>query len=221
MASNTQGASVGIDLDLNGNVWAGNQNPGSATEYNGLTGALMNVIGLPPRAGSAAPASNGTYSYSDFTGYALRNVTLASGLYEQPFAGCSQEAELTQWQELSYTVQTPSGTDAEIEVQPTNSLSPAVLATESPITVCQSVNNGNCTGVIPNQVCQPCCEATTPYGCHNGGTINLEPYNIPGADYLVVDVLLFPAICSQYGGSGNLAEPVLYNLNLQEFCPGN
>jgi hypothetical protein len=190
--------SIGIDLDADGNIWVGNYNSASAVQFNGTTGAYMNRVSL----------GNNVYSYSDFSGYALRNITLSSGLLSQVFNGCGTSPEFTQWQTLSYTVSTPTGTDVEIEVQPTNSLDPATLANETPITVCQSVVNGNCAG--SPQVCTPC-----------GDPINLEQFNLPGSQYLVVDVLLFPKICSQNGGATATDKPVLYGLNITEFCPGN
>jgi hypothetical protein len=193
--------SIGLDLDANGNVWVGNYNSASAVEFNGLTGAFLNRI----------PLGNNVYSYSDFSGYALRNITLSTGLYSQSFNGCGSSPEFTQWQTLSYDISTPLGTDAEIEVQATNSLSPAVLATETPIIVCQSVVNGNCTG--SPAVCTPC---NSP-----GQPINLASFNIPGSQYLVVDVILFPKICAQNGGSTAEGKPSLFSLDVAEFCPGN
>jgi hypothetical protein len=190
-----------LDLDANGNVWVGNYNSASAVEFNGLTGAFLNRI----------PLGNNVYSYSDFSGYALRNITLSTGLYSQSFNGCGSSPEFTQWQTLSYDISTPLGTDAEIEVQATNSLSPAVLATETPIIVCQSVVNGNCTG--SPAVCTPC---NSP-----GQPINLASFNIPGSQYLVVDVILFPKICAQNGGSTAEGKPSLFSLDVAEFCPGN
>ncbi len=191
--------SIGLDLDANNNVWIGNYCY-QASQFNWGTGALMNTVGI----------GYGVYSYSDFSGYALRNITLTAGLYSQVFNGCGSSPEFTQWQTLAYDITTPTGTDAEIEVLPTNTLNPTILDSETPITVCESVVNGNCTGVAPAQTCTPC-----------GNPINLAPYNIPGSQYLVVDVVLFPKICSQEGGATASAKPVLYSLNITEFCPGN
>jgi hypothetical protein len=198
MASGTGSNSIGIDLDENDNVWIGNYSSGSASEFNGVTGAFMNTVGI----------GGGVYSYSDFTGYALRNITLSSGLLSQVFNGCGTSPEFTQWQTLTYNATTPTGTDIEIEVQPTNSLDPVTLANLTPTTVCDSVVNGNCSGTP--QVCTPC-----------GNPINLEQYNLPGSEYLVVNVLLFPKICSQNGGATATDKPVLYGLDVTEFCPGN
>jgi len=195
--------SIGVDLDATGNVWVGNYSSASAVEFNGQTGAFLNRI----------PLGNNVYSYSDFSGYALRNITLSTGLYSQAFNGCGSSPEFTQWQTLAYDISTPVGTDAEIDVTPTNSLAPAALKAATPIVVCQSVVNGNCTGAPPAQVCTPC--------NNPGQPINLAPFNIPGSEYLVVDVILYPKVCAQNGGAIAEGKPSLFSLDVAEFCPGN
>ncbi|HUB06254.1 MAG TPA: hypothetical protein VMB50_04600 [Myxococcales bacterium] len=187
---------VGIDLDANGNAWVGNYDGASAIEFLGTTGAFQYEV----------PIGNNVYSYSDFSGYALRNITLASGLVTQQFNGCGSGPEFTQWQELTYGVTTPPGTDVEIQVLATNSLNPAVLATETPITVCKSVQDGNCTA----GVCTPC-----------GNPINLHNYDVPAGEYLLVDVVLFPKICSQNGGASSQGKPTLWSLSVTKNCGSN
>ncbi len=178
---------VGVDFDQENDVWAGNYY-GSATRLDGASGTTLANV----------PVGNGVYSYSDFTGYALRNVTLATALVTQDFAGCPSAPEFTQWDDLSYQASLPPGTDMEIQVVVSNSLDPAVLSTLSPITVCQSAQGGKC----PNP-------------------INLESYNLPGGQYLVVEAILYPKVCSLGGGASAMDKPTLYGFGVTKTCPGN
>ncbi|HUB06257.1 MAG TPA: hypothetical protein VMB50_04615 [Myxococcales bacterium] len=109
--------SIGVDLDQDGNPWVaqrGGTNPGVV----GLTAATGQP--LPPFAAGDTPLAGPTdpgdvYSYSDFTGYALRKITQPAGAYQQVFAGCPSPTE-TEWQGLGYGAVIPAGTDIAFEV---------------------------------------------------------------------------------------------------------
>ncbi len=103
------GGTVGVDIDAQGNPWAGNygQPQGLAVQFSAFDGGILNQV----------PVGNGTYSYSDFTGYALRYITLQRAVYQQSIPGCGVSPELTQWNSLSYTAELPTGTDIQLDVQ--------------------------------------------------------------------------------------------------------
>ncbi len=183
---------VGVDLDANGNPWFGSYGAALGT---GVAMQLDPATGTPQ---STVNVGHGVYSYSDFSGYALRNITLATGAYSQAFQGCLSAPEFTTWQAVGYDASTPPGTDIAIQVVVTNSLDPAVIQNLTPVTICNSVQSGSC-----------------------GNPISLQPFNLPGGQYLLVEALLIPKICSANGGASALDKPTLYGLNVVSTCPGS
>jgi len=79
---------VGVALDVDGNVWTVNQCTSNATKIDPVSGAVLGTF----------PVGANPYTYSDMTGYALRNITAPSGYYRQIFAGWD-EGE-TRWQSI-------------------------------------------------------------------------------------------------------------------------
>ena len=191
---------IGVDIDAEGDLWlgqysAGSAGAGTAVRLNGTNGAFM----------ASVPVGSGLYSYSDFTGYALREITLSSATYEQSIAGCGVSPELTEWTSLSFKVGLPSGTDVRLAVSVTNATDAATLAAASTYTICPSLSSGSCATLDAS----------------GNGAISLTPFNVPQGAYLNVFATLVPRICSIGGGGTAQAKPVLYNLGSQQVCPGD
>jgi len=99
---------IGVGLDFDGNAWGVNRN-------NGAEGTTCKV---EPESGNVEcyPTGDGTYTYSDFTGFALRNFTAPRGTYTQVFEGCRLPTE-TRWKQVSWEASTPVGTHVRVFVK--------------------------------------------------------------------------------------------------------
>jgi hypothetical protein len=185
------GGTIGVDLDNEDRPWFGNFGgvnntvTGMAVQLDPGTGAL----------GFQVPTGNGVYSYSDFTGYGLRHITLADSFYEQAFKACGQEPELTFWKALGWKANVPPGTDMTVQASVVNSLDTATINAATSCTVCAGVN-------------------TVAGGCTN--PFDLTGCNLPLGTYLVVDVKLVPKACDIAGTA-----PTLFALSPVSQCPGN
>jgi DNA-binding beta-propeller fold protein YncE len=98
---------IGVGIDFDGCAWGINRNDGG--------------IGTACRVdtqGSVAcyPVGRGTYTYSDFTGFALRNFTAPRGTYRQVFEGCMPSVT-TQWKQVSWEATVPAGTSLKVYVR--------------------------------------------------------------------------------------------------------
>ena len=189
---------IGVDLDDEGNVWLGqsgrsNAGPATAVRLRGSDGAFL----------ASVPVGSGLYSYSDFTGYALRHITLSSSNYSQTFQGCGVSPELTTWNGIGFTSDLPTGTDIEFSVSVTNANDPTTLQSAELYPVCASVTAGCGQGVPPS-----------------GGSITL-PSNLPQGTFLTVYATLVPKICSLGGGGLATGKPVLYSLSTAQTCAGD
>ncbi len=112
---------IGVDLDQDGNPWIA-QRGGTPPGVVGLEaqsgGPLTQfAAGSTPLKGPSDP--NDIYSYSDFTGYALRKITQPAGAYQQLFSGCGAPLA-TQWTGLGYGATVPPGTSLAFEVDVAN-----------------------------------------------------------------------------------------------------
>ena len=76
---------VGVAIDVDGHLWTVNQCNSTASRVNTSTGALIGTY----------PVGSSPYTYSDMTGYALRNITAPSGFFRQIFTGW--ETGETRW----------------------------------------------------------------------------------------------------------------------------
>ncbi len=94
---------VGMAVDFDGKIWAINQAGNAAVRIDPTTYAQTTV-----------PVGNGPYTYSDMTGFQLRNATGASGKYLHVFQGCGAA---TQWKTLSWSAETPDGTQIEVRAR--------------------------------------------------------------------------------------------------------
>ncbi|MBZ4415953.1 hypothetical protein [Myxococcus sp. RHSTA-1-4] len=97
---------IGVGLDADNNAWVNNSS-GNVIRVDRESGAILRT----QRQGS------GLYTYSDFTGYQLRNFTAPSGWYRQVFTGCGAN---TTWSTATWDVEKPAGTDMNVYITVSN-----------------------------------------------------------------------------------------------------
>ncbi len=95
---------VGVGLDRNRNVWMINQASGTATRVDPDTGMAREF-----------PVGDTPYTYSDFTGFALRTFTVPNGFLRTLVEGCPSGP--TEWERLQWDATTPRGTRVEVRVR--------------------------------------------------------------------------------------------------------
>jgi len=95
--------STGIGL-ADGYAWLVNQDSSTATR-----------IDLRTRAATEIPTGTAPYTYSDFTGYALRTFVSPNGTLRTIIAGCA--AGPTQWERVDWNADLPSGTDVSLRIR--------------------------------------------------------------------------------------------------------
>jgi len=96
--------SIGVGLDSTGHAWLVNQDSGTATRVDPVTGAAREF-----------PAGTSLYTYSDFTGYALRTFVAPSGYARVVVDGCA--AGPTEWESLWWDADVPAGARIEVRVR--------------------------------------------------------------------------------------------------------
>jgi hypothetical protein len=96
---------IGVGLDYEGRVWGVNQATSSAVRLDPTTGETVHF-----------PTGTGPYTYSDFTGYTLRNFTAPQGTYREVFSGC-EGSSVAVWKELRWSASTPVGTTVSARVK--------------------------------------------------------------------------------------------------------
>ncbi|HTS82775.1 MAG TPA: hypothetical protein VMH40_19390 [Myxococcaceae bacterium] len=112
--------SIGIGLDQDKNLWVNNQS-GNVMRIDRNTGG---VTTSPNQAGAL-------YTYSDFTGYQLRHITLSQGSFTQTVAGCSRYAE---WDTVIWDAITPPNTSVVLFVRGSNNTDFTVSQQYGPFT---------------------------------------------------------------------------------------
>jgi streptogramin lyase len=96
-------ASTGIGL-ADGFAWLVNQDSSTVTR-----------IDLATRAVTELPTGTAPYTYSDFTGYALRTFVSPNGTLRTVIAGCASGP--TQWERVEWSADTPPGTSVSLRVR--------------------------------------------------------------------------------------------------------
>lgn len=96
---------IGVGIDFDGRAWGVNRKTNNACRVDPDTGEI-----------ACFPTGEGTYTYSDFTGFALRNFTAPSGTYRQVFQGCGS-ANGTRWSKLTWDAAVPDGTAVKFFVR--------------------------------------------------------------------------------------------------------
>lgn len=113
--------SIGVGLDGDNHVWVNNYS-GNIMRIHRDTGELMTR--------TASSDQNGNlYSYSDFTGYQLRNFTAPRGTYTRDFEGCSAN---TTWKTLTWNANEPPNTNVRVRVRTASSQFGLATGTASP-----------------------------------------------------------------------------------------
>jgi len=102
-------ATVGVGLDNDRNVWLINQDSATATRVNPTTGASDEF-----------PVGETPYTYSDFTGFALRTFTAPNGFLRTFVEGCP--AGPTQWERITWDATLPRDTRLEVRVRVANTI---------------------------------------------------------------------------------------------------
>jgi DNA-binding beta-propeller fold protein YncE len=100
---------IGVGLDFDGHAWAVNRSTDNACRIDKDTGAV-----------ACYPTGHGTYTYSDFTGYALRTFTAPRGTYAHVFSGCLGVG--TRWKQVAWDASVPAGTSLKVFVQAADDL---------------------------------------------------------------------------------------------------
>jgi hypothetical protein len=124
----TTGAGVAFDLD----IWGINQDSSSASHLK--VDAAGNVVGPPdlvplddkpndPELFCGSPAGYckpHPYTYSDFTGFGLRNFTIPSGYYAWTEEGCGGGA--ARWLRVEWTADVPTGAKILVSMRSSDDL---------------------------------------------------------------------------------------------------
>ncbi|MFZ5445781.1 MAG: hypothetical protein ACOZQL_37660 [Myxococcota bacterium] len=98
--------SIGVGIDADGHPWVNNYS-GNASKVDAVTGAITRTPQQP----------SGLYTYSDFTGYQLRNFTAPRGTYSKDFEACAADNE---WRQLTWDAVVPANTTLQVFVKAAN-----------------------------------------------------------------------------------------------------
>ena len=94
---------VGMAIDFDGTVWTVDRGGNRAIKIDPTTYAA-----------NAVAVGNGPYTYSDMTGFQLRNAAAPFGKYRHVFAGCGTTAK---WATLSWVAKTDAGTTITVRAR--------------------------------------------------------------------------------------------------------
>jgi hypothetical protein len=127
--------SIGIGLDQNKNLWVNNS-----------TGNVMRIDRATGGVTTSANQAGALYTYSDFTGYQLRHITLNQGSFSQTVSGCSRYAE---WDTVRWNAITPPNTSVVVFVRGSNNLDFTVSQEYGPFTDNSDGNLQRPPGPVP------------------------------------------------------------------------
>jgi len=96
--------SIGVGLDNEGRAWLVNQDTESATRVNIETGEVRRF-----------PVGPEPYTYSDFTGYAVRRITAPTGYVRSILEGCATGP--SEWERVTWDAAVPSGARLELRLR--------------------------------------------------------------------------------------------------------
>jgi sugar lactone lactonase YvrE len=122
-AYNWGGNMRGMGIDFDGNVWGVVHNTSMAHRITlDATGdRVLDATGNPLPVQSL-PVGTNPYTYSDFTGYGLRNFTEPHGTYTYVFEGCPNTTEPPTWHGIEWTANEPPQTSIVVYIQTANDL---------------------------------------------------------------------------------------------------
>ncbi|MFI5309135.1 MAG: hypothetical protein ACHQ53_17395, partial [Polyangiales bacterium] len=96
--------SIGVGLDSDGRAWLVNQQSGSATRVDVGSGEVKQF-----------GAGDLPYTYSDFTGFALRRIAAPSGFIRGVIEGCAQGG--SEWEQLEVDAAVPDASRIQIRIR--------------------------------------------------------------------------------------------------------
>jgi hypothetical protein len=143
---------VGLDADDKPNPWvvAKGSRAARVNLYDPTHEDRPEATGHLTTPTSPATAHSPTYyTYSDFTGYQLRNITAPSGSYKRTFEGCPRYSS---WKTLSWNATVPEGTRLSVIVRIANTREE--LVTAPPYEFTTSPANLELEGVRPSTFIQ-------------------------------------------------------------------
>ncbi len=104
---------IGVGLDFDGHVWGMSFSASTATKIE------LDNAGDPVDINNnvaVVPVGYHPYTYSDFTGYGLRNFTRPRGTYSYVLEGCEEPLD-THWLRVEWNATTPAGTQVRLQVR--------------------------------------------------------------------------------------------------------
>ncbi|PKN44092.1 MAG: hypothetical protein CVU59_12555 [Deltaproteobacteria bacterium HGW-Deltaproteobacteria-17] len=104
----------GSGIDFDGHVWGVSHDTSTANriELDAAGNATGNI--------TTVPVGTNPYTYSDFTGYGLRNFTRPQGTFSYTFTSCPDSELPPTWYEVRWNGTTPPGTSISAFVQTSN-----------------------------------------------------------------------------------------------------
>ncbi len=108
------GNMIGVGIDFDGHVWGISYDASQATRID------LDTIGDPVDLNNASctvPVGANPYTYSDFTGFGLRNFTRPRGTYSLLMEGCTGVDQSTNWLSVEWNATTPAGTGVKVRVR--------------------------------------------------------------------------------------------------------
>ncbi len=108
------GSMIGVGIDFDAHVWGISHSGSHATRID------LDTNGDPVDINNASctvPVGANPYTYSDFTGYGLRNFTRPRGTYSLLLEGCTGEGQSTRWLSVDWNATTPAGTAVQLRVR--------------------------------------------------------------------------------------------------------
>lgn len=108
--------STGVGLDSDGFIWLVNQDSSTATRIDPSSGRSRDF-----------PTGESPYTYSDFTGFALRTFTAPNGFLRTVVAGCALGP--TEWERLDWDANVPARSRVEVRARTADRLEDLSSAT--------------------------------------------------------------------------------------------
>ena len=105
---------IGVGIDFDSHIWGISHSGSHAIRID------LDANGDPVDINNASctvPVGANPYTYSDFTGYGLRNFTRPRGTYSLLMEGCTGGGQSTDWLAVEWNATTPAGTAVRVRVR--------------------------------------------------------------------------------------------------------
>jgi hypothetical protein len=119
----TQSGTLGVGVAIDYDIWGINQDSSSATHFsvdlngNVTNAATPDIVPLDDNLNLPSSIKPLPYTYSDFTGFGLRNFTNPHGKYTWIQPGCSTGTMKAKWLKVLWDANTPAGTAITLRVR--------------------------------------------------------------------------------------------------------